>query len=68
MRKGIDVDVKAADRARLEAVVAKRGVFRSILDIQAAINRFIEEANHDPKPFIWTANPDKIITAVKRGH
>src|SRR5512132_987900 len=22
------------------------------------INRFIEEANHDPKPFVWTADPD----------
>jgi hypothetical protein len=36
--------------------------------LQAAINRFIEEANGDPKPFLWTANPDKIIAAVKRVH
>jgi hypothetical protein len=21
-----------------------------------------------PKPFVWTADPDKIIAAVKRGH
>src|SRR5215204_5361220 len=46
----------------------KRGVFRSVVDLQAAINRYLEEANHDPKPFIWTANPDKIIAAVGRGH
>ena len=45
----------------------KRGVFRSVVDLQAAINRYIEEANHDPKPFIWTADPDKIIAAVNRG-
>ena len=37
-------------------------------ELQAAINRFIEEANHDPKPFVWTADPDKIIAAVKRWH
>ena len=29
----------------------KRGVFRWIVDLQAAINRFIEAHNHDPKPF-----------------
>ncbi|MGB2932322.1 MAG: IS630 family transposase, partial [Methyloceanibacter sp.] len=46
----------------------KRGVFRSIVDLQAAINRFIEETNQMPKPFTWTANPDKIIAAVRRGH
>src|SRR5215210_2306370 len=46
----------------------KRGVFRSVVDLQAAINRYLDEANHDPKPFLWTANPDKIIAAVKRGH
>ncbi len=45
----------------------KRGVFRSIVDLQAAINRYLDEANHDPKPFIWTADPDKIIAAVNRG-
>src|ERR1700688_1531320 len=46
----------------------KRGVFRSVVDLQAAINRFVAETNADPKPFTWTANPDKIIAAVKRGH
>ena len=46
----------------------KRGVFRSVVDLQAAINRFIAETNQMPKPFTWTANPDKIIAAVKRGH
>jgi transposase len=45
----------------------KRGVFRSVVDLQAAINRFIQEANHEPKPFVWTADPDKIIAAVNRG-
>jgi transposase len=46
----------------------KRGVFCSIVDLQGAINRFLRETNDDPKPFIWTANPDKIIAAVRRGH
>jgi transposase len=54
--------------AKLSRRRLKRGVFRSIVDLQAAINRFLDETNDDPKPFTWTANPDKIIAAVKRGH
>jgi hypothetical protein len=44
----------------------KCGVFRSIVDLQVAINRFLKETNDHPKPFVWTADPDKIIAAVKR--
>jgi transposase len=46
----------------------KRSVFRSVVDLQAAINRFLDEHNLEPKPFTWTADPDKIIAAVRRGH
>ena len=46
----------------------KRGVFRSVADLQAAINRFLEEHNQQPRPFTWTADPDEIIAAVRRGH
>jgi transposase len=46
----------------------KRGVFRSVADVQAAINRFLEEHNQQSQPFTWTADPDKIIAAVRRGH
>ena len=46
----------------------KRGVFRSVADLQAAINRFLEEHNQQSKAFTWTANPDEIIAAVRRGH
>ena len=53
--------------AKLTRRRLKRGVFRSIVDLQAAINRFVAETNHDPKPFVWTADPKKIIAAVKRG-
>jgi transposase len=54
--------------AKLTKRRLKRGVFRSVVDLQAAINRFLDEHNTDPKPFTWTANPDKIIAAVRRGH
>ena len=54
--------------ARLAKRRLKRGVFYSVVDLQAAINRFIAEYNVEPKPFKWTARPDRIIAAVKRGH
>ena len=54
--------------ARLSKRRLKRGVFRSVVDLQAAINRFITDHNTDPKPFVWTADPDRIIAAVRRGH
>jgi len=53
--------------AKLTRRRLKRGVFRSIVELQVAINRFIEDANRDPKPFVWTADPNDIIAAVKRG-
>src|SRR3979409_453721 len=45
----------------------KRGVFRSVVDLQVAINRFVAETNADPKPFVWTADPKRVLAAVKRG-
>ena len=42
--------------------------FRCVVELQAAINRFVAETNNNPKPFAWTADPDKIIAAVRRGH
>jgi transposase len=54
--------------ARLTNRRLKRGAFVSVVDLQAAINRFVAEHNRDPKPFTWTADPDAIIAAVRRGH
>jgi transposase len=54
--------------AKLSRRRLKHGVFHSLVDLQAAINRFIREHNDkDAKPFIWTADPDKIIAARNRG-
>ena len=54
--------------AKLTRRRLKRGVYRSVVDLQIAINSFIAETNNDPKPFTWTADPNKIIAAVRRGH
>jgi transposase len=54
--------------AKLSKQRLQRGVFRSVAELQTAINRFLEETNLTPKPFVWTADPNKIIAAVRRGH
>ena len=53
--------------AKLTRRRLKRGVFKGIVDLQAAINRFLQETNANPKPFVWTADPDAIIEKVRRG-
>lgn len=45
----------------------KRGVFKSVSELENAIMRFIEEKNENPKPFIWTADPSGIIEKINRG-
>ena len=42
----------------------KRGVFRSIVELQTAINRYIAEHNNHPKPFAWTKTPGQILTQL----
>ena len=53
--------------AKLTRHRLKRGVFTSIVELQAAINRFIAETNDKPKPFVWTKSADAILAAVQRG-
>jgi transposase len=54
--------------AKLTRRRLQRGVFRSLVDLQAAINRYLADYNTSPKPFIWTASPDTIIAAASRGY
>jgi transposase len=44
----------------------RRGSFHSIVDLQAAINRYIAEHNDDPKPFIWTKTADQTLAKLNR--
>jgi transposase len=39
----------------------RRGSFHSIIDLQAAIHRYIAEHNADPKPFTWTKPAEQIM-------
>ena len=40
--------------------------FRSIVDLQAAINAYLAEHNASPKPFVWTQSADAILAKLDR--
>ena len=45
----------------------RRGSFNSVADLIAAIEEYLIIHNEDPKPFVWTATADSILTKVRRG-
>jgi transposase len=45
----------------------RRGVFRSVAELQATIVAYLDHHNADPKPFIWTAKAADILEKVARG-
>ena len=45
----------------------RRGVFRSVPDLIAAIYAYLDAHNADPKPFVWTASAEDILKKVRRG-
>ena len=44
----------------------RRGVFKSLAQLQDAITAYIQGHNENPRPFIWTAKASDILEKVKR--
>jgi transposase len=44
----------------------RRGVFHSLVDLQAAIKRYLADHNANPKPFAWTATPASITAKLEQ--
>ena len=44
----------------------RRGVHRSSGELEAAIYRYLDITNEDPKPFVWTKTADQILANVAR--
>jgi transposase len=44
----------------------RRGIFRSVPELIAAIDEYIRNHNRAPKPFIWTAKASDILEKVTR--
>ena len=45
----------------------RRGIFRSVPDLIAAIEDYLAASNDDPRPFVWTATAEEILEKVRRG-
>jgi transposase len=46
--------------AKLTKRALKRGMIGSIVDLQAAVNRFLAKTNSDPRPFRWTKTLERL--------
>ena len=44
----------------------RRGIFRSVKDLESAIREYIDVHNEDPKPFVWTRTADQILASIAR--
>jgi transposase len=44
----------------------RRGVFKSVAELKAAITDYLEKHNADPKPFVWTKSAGEILEKVTR--
>jgi putative transposase len=44
----------------------RRGSFRSVKELIAKINSFVQHYNRSSRPFVWTATADSIIAKLAR--
>ena len=44
----------------------RRGVFRSVKELEKAIHEYIALHNREPKPFVWTRTADQILASIAR--
>ena len=44
----------------------RRGVHQSSDELEAAIYRYLDVTNEDPKPLVWTKTADQILASVAR--
>jgi transposase len=50
----------------LSEKAVRRGVFRSVSDLQQAIAEFMSAWNTNPKPFVWTASVEAILEKIAK--
>ena len=50
----------------LDNKAIRRGVFHSVPDLIAAIEEYLAAYNEDAKPFVWTAEVEKIMEKIGR--
>ena len=52
--------------AELDQKAVRRGVFRSVRELQSRITEFLTAWNAEPSPFVWTASVDRILEKIAR--
>jgi transposase len=52
--------------AELTMKQIRRGTFRSVPQLKAAIQEFIDAHQADPTPFVWTKSADQILASIAR--
>lgn len=52
--------------AELTMKQIRRGAFRSVPQLKAAIQAFIDAHQANPKPFVWTKSADEILASIAR--
>jgi len=44
----------------------RRGTFRCVKELEAAIHEYLDVHNENPKPFMWTRTADQILASIAR--
>ncbi len=52
---------------KLDDKAIRRGVFQSVPDLITTIETYLTTNNTNPKPFVWTATAEQILTKVRHG-
>jgi transposase len=50
--------------AELTSKWLQRGTHRSVAELEAAIQAWIDTWNQDPRPFVWTKAADQILDTI----
>ena len=68
----LDGDLRVPTKSAIHAVLHRHGLVKPIgwphHRARAAINRFLHKHNPEPKPFTLSADSNKVIGVVRRGH
>ncbi len=52
--------------ARITERRIRRGAFRSVAELEAAIDSYLATHNQAPRPFVWTKSAELILTKVRK--
>ena len=44
----------------------RRGVFRSVGELEDAVRDYLDQHNADPKPFVWTKTANAVLASEHR--